>query len=168
VEYDESAGPNVPGKLAQHVSCVSLKKQYVPTDDSIEGFLEAHRGRIAFTKRYVHRSLQPSLPCITPSLFVQYYDVVDALALGVHAGLRGGHRLAIGRHGNSRGNRWLAIYLAYDLERSVVNTLEGVCRIRCLSAFDRIILAVQPCDRLGVGWFVFRIRCVDSGLDAAR
>jgi hypothetical protein len=53
VEYDESAGPNVPGKLAQHVSCVSLKQEYVPTDNSIEGFPEGHRGRIAFTKRYV-------------------------------------------------------------------------------------------------------------------
>jgi hypothetical protein len=41
----------MPGKLAQHVGCISLIQQHVPTDDSIEGFLKGHLGRIAFAKR---------------------------------------------------------------------------------------------------------------------
>jgi hypothetical protein len=32
---------------------VRLKQQHVPTDDSIEGFLEGRLGRIAFAKRDV-------------------------------------------------------------------------------------------------------------------
>jgi hypothetical protein len=51
VEHDQSAGLKMPGKLAQHVGCISLIQQHVPTDDGIEGFLEGHLGRIAFAKR---------------------------------------------------------------------------------------------------------------------
>src|SRR5215468_8808971 len=53
MEDDEAAGLKVPGKLAQHVGCVSLKPQHIPTDDSIEGILEGHLDRIAFAKRDV-------------------------------------------------------------------------------------------------------------------
>jgi hypothetical protein len=50
---DDAAGLKAPGKLAQHAGCVSLKQEHVPTDDSIEGFLEGYLGRIAFAKRDV-------------------------------------------------------------------------------------------------------------------
>ena len=99
---------------------------------------ERHRGRSG--PRRVPLRLSQTLPCARregsqfPSLFVQYDNVVDAFALRVQAGLRGVHRLAIGRDCNSRRERWLAVYLAYDLERSVVYTLEGVGGIRCLDA----------------------------------
>ena len=53
MEDDDSAGLKAPGNPAQHVGCVRLKQQHVPTDDSIEGFLEGHLGRIAFAKRDV-------------------------------------------------------------------------------------------------------------------
>jgi hypothetical protein len=53
MEDDDAAGLKAPGKPAQHVGCVRLKQQHVPTDDSIEGFLEGHLGGFALAKRDV-------------------------------------------------------------------------------------------------------------------
>jgi hypothetical protein len=51
MEDDDAAGLKAPGERAQHLCCVSLKQQHVPTDDGIEGFLEGHLGGFAFSKR---------------------------------------------------------------------------------------------------------------------
>ena len=116
---------------------------------------ERHRGRSG--PRRVPLRLSQTLPCARregsqfPLLFVQYDNVVDAFALRVQAGLRGVHRLAIGRDCNSRRERWLAVYLAYDLERSVVYTLEGVGGIRCLDAATSTAVRLKSDDSARAG-----------------
>jgi len=53
MEDDDAAWLKAPGEPAQQMGCVSLKQQHVPTDDSIEGFLEGYLRRFAFAKRDV-------------------------------------------------------------------------------------------------------------------
>ena len=58
MEDDDAAWLKLPGKSTQQVGCVSLKQQYVPTDDSIERLLESHLGSISFAKKDVAQRLR--------------------------------------------------------------------------------------------------------------
>src|SRR5436190_18356585 len=85
---------------------------------------------VATIKRAFTLAMRAGRRGVQRLLFVHNDNVLEALALGVRAGLRSGHRLAVGRNRKSAGDQRLTSDLARDLERSVVNTREGVRRIR--------------------------------------